>query len=649
MQRDQDQRKKLDLELQVAELQGVLEREQRLNRFLRFAMHEPLVSHSCHSCLSSVIPLQLQVLLAELAIVEQEIICLERRVEDLKLCLFQERKQQNNYFCFLGRNSQEPVSLILNRNVTIQSHQDEEKVIGTPNKISEELIKNLISIFHKLRRPGNRLDCEITTVSKLSISCINSIISCKSDPMQVLGIDGAARNIGLYKNCVQLTRNSFDMSRIHLCVADIARVQILIDKLRDIELNCMTNKQKLAFWINIYNASIMHAFLQHGLPLSSEKLLALLNKAAVNVGGIVLNALAIEHFILRNSSMDEKEATLWRKYGLGYPEPNVTFALCRGNWSSPALRVYTAEDVVNELERAKVDLFMEAEQAEELYKLVRRLIQEVYAKNERLRVLEGKCDDLSSSLRRAVEEKDKLNQAHLAENERLKLEVDSLRKELERRETEMKDVDIKDLFVKSNQRTAGGYSQELKNLEHHDDLIVKKNEFIGEQQDIEEFLNTLILKERMANSELQETRAELMIGLKGMLSSRSVIGIKRMGQLNDKPFRDACLQRFPNEEAEMEYARLCSLWQENICDSRWHPFKIAMINGKPQQILDDDDEKLQGLKNKWGEEAYEAVVTALMEMNDYNASARYAVPELWNNKEGRRASLKEMGDKISPS
>lgn len=46
-------------------------------------------------------------------------------------------------------------------------------------------------------------------------------------------------------------------------------------------------------------------------------------------------------------------------YGLGYPEPNVTFALCRGSWSSPALRVYSADEVVNELGRAKVQ-YLEA-------------------------------------------------------------------------------------------------------------------------------------------------------------------------------------------------------------------------------------------------------------------------------------------------
>ncbi|KAB2631841.1 hypothetical protein D8674_040195 [Pyrus ussuriensis x Pyrus communis] len=109
----------------------------------------------------------------------------------------------------------------------------------------------------------------------------------------------------------------------------------------------------------------MHAFLEHGLPSTPEKLLALMNKVALNVGGIVLNALAIEHFILRHPSESkhgpayEKEMLLRNAYGLGYPEPNVTFALCRGSWSSPALRVYTSDDIVNELERAKLE-YLEA-------------------------------------------------------------------------------------------------------------------------------------------------------------------------------------------------------------------------------------------------------------------------------------------------
>jgi len=60
-----------------------------------------------------------------------------------------------------------------------------------------------------------------------------------------------------------------------------------------------------------------------------------------------------------------------------------------------------------------------------------------------------------------------------------------------------------------------------------------------------------------------------------------------------------------------------------------------------QQILNDKDEKLVGLKKQLGEEVYKAVTTALLEINEYNASGSYVVSELWNNKENRKASITE--------
>ncbi|KAK1299135.1 hypothetical protein QJS10_CPB14g00616 [Acorus calamus] len=141
--------------------------------------------------------------------------------------------------------------------------------------------------------------------------------------------------------------------------------RVLMHKLCNLDLSLLTYKQKLAFWINIYNACIMHVICLLITTCDIDNGCIIVIQAVLDVGGIVLNALAIEHFILRHPSdpqhdfMDEKEALLRRVYGLGYPEPNVTFALCRGSWSSPALRVYTAENIVNELERAKIE-YLEA-------------------------------------------------------------------------------------------------------------------------------------------------------------------------------------------------------------------------------------------------------------------------------------------------
>ena len=63
-------------------------------------------------------------------------------------------------------------------------------------------------------------------------------------------------------------------------------------------------------------------------------------------------------------------------------------------------------------------------------------------------------------------------------------------------------------------------------------------------------------------------------------SSRALIGVKSMGDLDSKPFLIATKRKFSEEEAQEKALELCSLWDHNIRDSSWHPFKIIMHNEK---------------------------------------------------------------------
>ncbi|KAK3004921.1 hypothetical protein RJ639_019691, partial [Escallonia herrerae] len=171
------------------------------------------------------------------------------------------------------------------------------------------------------------------------------------------------------------------------------------------------------------------------------------------------------------------------------------------------------------------------------------------------------------------------------------------------------------------------------------------NKNIGDEIDNLESMNqTLIVKQRQCNDELEEARKALIGGLADVLGDESDIVIKRMGEIDEKPFLETFKRSYSIEQAMVKASILWSTWQENLTKPDWHPFKVTHDGGFPKEILDEDDQKLKKLKRESGTGIYKAVTTALQEMNEYNPSGRYVISELWNSKEGRRATLKEVID-----
>ncbi|KAF9596660.1 hypothetical protein IFM89_012859 [Coptis chinensis] len=158
----------------------------------------------------------------------------------------------------------------------------------------------------------------------------------------------------------------------------------------------------------------------------------------------------------------------------------------------------------------------------------------------------------------------------------------------------------------------------------------------SDMEDLDSLNRMLIVKERRSNDELQEARKELMDALNDT-SRQAFVGVKRMGELDIKPFQDACQRKYCSEEADVKAYEFWSLWNDYLKNPEWHPFKRA----SGMDIVDDKESNLKDLKNELGSKVYNAVATALLEMNEYNPSGRYAIPELWNFEEGRRATLKE--------
>ncbi|RDX80339.1 Factor of DNA methylation 1, partial [Mucuna pruriens] len=185
--------------------------------------------------------------------------------------------------------------------------------------------------------------------------------------------------------------------------------------------------------------------------------------------------------------------------------------------------------------------------------------------------------------------------------------------------------------------------KEIKEMEEKlEDMIFDMSVKDDENQALER-------KEQLAKTELEDARQELVRVLSQILKGCSNIGVKKLGEISAKPFQKVCKNRYKDKKkASLESAKLRAKWQKEILDSTWHPFRIVAVEGQEkQEVIDEDDKKLSSLKKDLGEEAYVAVVTALKELHGYhNSSGKSVIPEVWNFKTGRRATLVEALDYI---
>ncbi|KAK3005124.1 hypothetical protein RJ639_017848 [Escallonia herrerae] len=307
------------------------------------------------------------------------------------------------------------------------------------------------------------------------------------------------------------------------------------------------------------------------------------------------------------------------------------------------------------------------------------LAKEVDVKNQRLWEMECKFDETSQTLERMNAEKNRMQQAYVEEMRKMqliglqseklkheyecqlkkmhfnelqtqKLKQDLLyqQKELEERGKELgkqkvqNDLDREAFLVeKEKLKVQKPLGTDNSLSIHINDLSEQLAEKTEELHDMEILNQTLILRERMSNNELQDARKELINVLPNLLD-RTKVGIKRMGEVSQKPFQDVCLQKFSQKDWEVRAVELSSLWQEKVNNSNWHPFTKVIKDGMLEETIHEGDDQLKKLRSQLGEAVYNAVVNALLELNEYNPSGRYVVSELWNFKEGRKASLKEI-------
>ncbi|KAA8545930.1 hypothetical protein F0562_020619 [Nyssa sinensis] len=211
------------------------------------------------------------------------------------------------------------------------------------------------------------------------------------NPFQV---EGSKDFSGPYCTMVEVQWICRDSQRLRGVKHMLQKFRSLVSQLEGVDPRKMKHEEKLAFWINVHNVLVMHAFLVYGTPQNNMKRISLLLKAAYNVGGFTISVDMIQSSILgcrlprpgqwlqslffpktRFKARDARKA-----FAIEQPEPLLHFALCSGNHSDPAVRVYTPKRVFQELEAAKEEYIRTTFRMHKEQKILLPKIVDSYAK-----------------------------------------------------------------------------------------------------------------------------------------------------------------------------------------------------------------------------------------------------------------------------
>uniref|UniRef100_A0A804R9B6 Electron transporter n=1 Tax=Zea mays TaxID=4577 RepID=A0A804R9B6_MAIZE len=250
-----------------------------------------------------------------------------------------------------------------------------DHVPQTPNKISEDMIRCIAAIYIRLRdvpsaaaqhaffpSPCSSFSSASGLSSKYTADVWSWSPRCRresfTEAWQVqdneLGLGGGeARDSGLqYDSVIEVSALCKGDQRSADVKDMLRKYMSLVQLLESVDLGGMKNEEKLAFWINVHNAMMMHAHIEYGIPQSNSKRI-LLTKVSYIVSGQRVNAELIEYQILccrAHSSGQWLRLLLHPKWKSGRdrdeelqgfavdrPEPLVHFALSSGSYSDPVV------------------------------------------------------------------------------------------------------------------------------------------------------------------------------------------------------------------------------------------------------------------------------------------------------------------------
>ncbi|XP_037343953.1 uncharacterized protein zgc:152951 isoform X1 [Pungitius pungitius] len=140
-------------------------------------------------------------------------------------------------------------------------------------------------------------------------------------------------------------------------------------QLQRVELLSLSREEKLAFFINIYNALVIHGSLRLGAPTNMWQRYRFFNYVSYLIGGEVFTLQDIENGVLRGNR--KGVAQLLKPFSKTDPrlqvalpdaEPLIHFALNCGAKGCPPIKTYSPQDIDGQL-RTAAEAFLENDEA----------------------------------------------------------------------------------------------------------------------------------------------------------------------------------------------------------------------------------------------------------------------------------------------
>ncbi len=118
-------------------------------------------------------------------------------------------------------------------------------------------------------------------------------------------------------------------------------------------------KERLAFWINLYNSMVVHGVAQLGIKQSVKEERGFFSRVKYDIGGYFFSLNDIEHGILRGNRRIPHRP--WRAFARDDPrcdfivspmDVRIHFTLVCGSQSCPPIGFYSADDIETQLDLA---------------------------------------------------------------------------------------------------------------------------------------------------------------------------------------------------------------------------------------------------------------------------------------------------------